>query len=286
MPPGTVHHVATTVDSVAAGGHFFSSLHFSRCLDAVIVEHFVAHAITNTEHTQVHIVLFKLFRKYSESLNADGCESKYISSSAGRILFLSLFLLAAILPPAHEFASLLVFVAIIGQLRPHISLYSSEQVWHDSPWFAMDHGRALECLAHTVQLLSDCGSYQKRRILRAIISTGKHAQDLYEWGVATWGAQTVKAKKSITKLDLEVFGEVLVPSSGFRKQLDIRYIEDPDIGDIGINDPDPTPRPTPSGSKSNSPRPGNHNDDVDDDGEPEREVQVNEGEAENMVMSD
>lgn len=70
MRPGTVHHVVTSKNCIAVGGHFFSSLMFSRTLDAVVVEHFAAEFITNTDHTEVHIVLFKMLQKYADAISA------------------------------------------------------------------------------------------------------------------------------------------------------------------------------------------------------------------------
>lgn len=69
MRPGTPHHVISTKDTIAIGGHFFSFHHFSRTLDSVMVEHFVADSITNTDHTEVHIVLFKMLRRYRDGLS-------------------------------------------------------------------------------------------------------------------------------------------------------------------------------------------------------------------------
>lgn len=69
MQPGTPHHIISTEDTIAIGGHFFSTFLFSKTLEALIIEHFVAEFITNTEHTEVHIVLFKMLRKYRDGLN-------------------------------------------------------------------------------------------------------------------------------------------------------------------------------------------------------------------------
>jgi len=65
MRPGTAHCVITLEDSLCVGGHFFSSLVFSRTLFACIAEHFVGDSTTNTEHSSSHIILFKLFAKYA-----------------------------------------------------------------------------------------------------------------------------------------------------------------------------------------------------------------------------
>lgn len=68
MQPGTPHHVISTEDTIAVGGHFFSSLLFSRTLEAMIAEHFASDFLTNTEHSEVHIVLFKMLRKFRDGL--------------------------------------------------------------------------------------------------------------------------------------------------------------------------------------------------------------------------
>lgn len=38
---------------------------YSRTLFACMFEHYVGESITNTEHSEVHILLFKAFQKYS-----------------------------------------------------------------------------------------------------------------------------------------------------------------------------------------------------------------------------
>lgn len=66
MPPGTIHYVVTLEDSLCVGGHYFTDKTFTKTLYACVYEHFVGKAITNTEHSEAHIVLFKLFVKWSD----------------------------------------------------------------------------------------------------------------------------------------------------------------------------------------------------------------------------
>ncbi len=71
MAPGTPHHVITTENSIVTGGHFFSASHYTRTLEAILFEHFVGGEATNTSHSDVHIVLFKILRKYCDAIDTD-----------------------------------------------------------------------------------------------------------------------------------------------------------------------------------------------------------------------
>ncbi len=70
LRPGTPFHVIATKDCITTGGHFFSSSHFTRTLETIIVEHFTAGEATEPEHTKVHIVLFKVLRKYYHDITS------------------------------------------------------------------------------------------------------------------------------------------------------------------------------------------------------------------------
>ena len=68
MHPGQIHFVVTTKTSFTLGGHFFSDYHYSRMLEAAVIEHFAADLLTNTEHTEVHIIPMKILRRLTDSI--------------------------------------------------------------------------------------------------------------------------------------------------------------------------------------------------------------------------
>lgn len=68
LRPGTIYHMITTSDTFGVGGYFFSASHFTRSLETIIVEHFHADESAKTEHTRVHVVLFKVLRKYIDGI--------------------------------------------------------------------------------------------------------------------------------------------------------------------------------------------------------------------------
>ena len=77
MRPNTVHAVITTKDCLAIGGHFYNRNTFDRTLDAAVIEHFFGNTITNTQHPNSFIILFKQFYAYvkifqTQEAEADG----------------------------------------------------------------------------------------------------------------------------------------------------------------------------------------------------------------------
>lgn len=59
MRPGVTHAVLTVEHSLTVGGHFFSSLAYWATLRAVTIEHFFGKYVTNTEHPECGIALFR-----------------------------------------------------------------------------------------------------------------------------------------------------------------------------------------------------------------------------------
>lgn len=81
--PGTIHFVVTLEqDCIALGGHYYSKSTFTNTLKAHITEHFFGTSITNNEHSECGIILFKLGVKYLEMLKSK--DRRHISRCLSR----------------------------------------------------------------------------------------------------------------------------------------------------------------------------------------------------------
>lgn len=128
------------------------------------------------------------------------------------------------LPPAKEFAALMILVAVLQDLPARIAndrrREDSRKVWQQMDVFKIDHGRILTCLALLYEILAPMDSYQKRRVLNALVDVWKSTQDLYKWGVKTFGPTATLWGESKDQLDVpDVFKELFKTDSSLRKQL-------------------------------------------------------------------
>lgn len=60
MRPGVTHAVLTTQHSLTVGGHFYTGLGYWATLRAVTIEHYFGKYVTNTEHPESGIALFRV----------------------------------------------------------------------------------------------------------------------------------------------------------------------------------------------------------------------------------
>lgn len=195
MRPGTPHYVVTLEDSLCVGGHFFTSTTFTKTLFACIHEHFVGTSITNTEHCEVHIVLFKIFQKwatgilsgYDAKCQAQTAPPGEISSLLLSILFLTETLLdtSSDLPPASEFASLFIFMELANSLEPASDPAPGQRIWQKSSDFKKDWEIVFDLSialfsAWEDALLNDKATDWTKDVLRSLLRRAERVQDL--WG--------------------------------------------------------------------------------------------------------
>ena len=136
-------------------------------------------------------------------------------------------------PSAKEFASLMVFVTIIGQIKPNTSPAPGNQIWQESSSFMIDRGVTLKLVEDVLDSLLACDTYQKRRILREIIASCDRAQKVFAWGVRLFHPQQNDRGKDKTELNLQDFDRLL-KRKGERLHLEAQ--DDPDIGDRDLFD--------------------------------------------------
>lgn len=72
MRPGTPHIVITVEDCFAVGGHFYNRRNLTATLHALICEHFNGKYITNVEHSNAGLILFKMVNDYLSKLDDSG----------------------------------------------------------------------------------------------------------------------------------------------------------------------------------------------------------------------
>lgn len=190
--------VLTSQDTIGTGGYYFSSSHFTRTLETIIVEHFTAYEATRPEHTRVHIVLFKMLRKYSDGigLNSNPLVICFNGAWADSLWFLEP------LPNARQFASLILLCAVLNQLPPRIQDSGGRPIWTDTSDFAIDHGFALTYVKKIADVLRPVDTYQKRRIVRLMQLQWGICQELYRWGVKTYGPTVMLRSRNKLALDI------------------------------------------------------------------------------------
>lgn len=111
MPPGTIHYVVSTKDSIAVGGHFYSAKNLLQTLYAMIVEHFVGHLTTNTAHSRCGILFIKML-SYITAVS----RRNMAWEAAGRDMTCGYG--TAWLPATDEIATLIVIISYLDQLEP------------------------------------------------------------------------------------------------------------------------------------------------------------------------
>lgn len=137
------------------GGYYFSASHFTRTLEVVIVEHFIA---TKPEHTWVHIVLFKMLRKYCNGidLKSNPLINCFNGAQADSVLFLEP------LPSVRQLASLIILCAVLNQLAPRLHDSGGRHIWTDTSEFTINHGFALTYVKKIADVLRLVDTYRKR----------------------------------------------------------------------------------------------------------------------------
>lgn len=140
MRPTTVHHVLSLTDCLAAGGHFYFTPLFPLTLNGYILDHYCGNLVTNTEHIQSGLELFKMVCVYIDAVDTGLFDSP---GGSTRIFFsttpsLTPFMLSdARTPHILSLTSLLLLVLHMDQLHPRLP-ERSETDWESTVAFKHD----------------------------------------------------------------------------------------------------------------------------------------------------
>jgi hypothetical protein len=76
MPPGTLHTVMTTEDSLSVGSMLYLPNCYSRSLKTIGVLHRHGQALSNSDYPGAHLILFHLVGHYANILTIEGFMEK------------------------------------------------------------------------------------------------------------------------------------------------------------------------------------------------------------------
>ncbi len=110
---------------------------------------------------------------------------------------------------------------------------ADQTTWQLSTDFEADHKYILGCALEIWKTVCELDTYQKRRIVRSIISCCERSQELYKWGVKKYGA-TRDVKELVFPSQISV---VLGSKVGFRSELSA-FDGDVEKGEKGLMEPD------------------------------------------------